>query len=1237
MMGRKFYLPFILAIFFAAGSAVGQSGEIRGKVMERGTREGVPFSSVAAFQNGAQVQATVTDFEGNYSLKPLNPGKYDVKATSVGFTAAEVQGVLVSADKSAFVDIELGKGVQLDSVIITGYKVPLIDKGNPATQKTMQFEDIQAAPVREVNAIAAQSAGVYTNGGDGQLYFRGSRSDATAYYVDGVKVRGNLAISNKAAEQITVITGGVPAQYGDLTGGIVSVSTRGPSKDFTGGLEFVSSKLFDDYDYNQASFAFSGPIFTKRDSVGRKSGQPLLGFFVAGDYTYQKDRFPSYVDLYKVKDDVLADIEANPLVKAQTGFGFNRKAEYVTYDDMETIGYHQNIPQKVYRINPKLDFRPANNVYVSLGGDIEYIDQTDYSRLYELFNYKNNSHTTNQTYRVFGKLTQRFGDASGESKSDIKNAYYTIQADYTNFYGKTENSQHEDRLFDYGYVGRFTTTRTPFYFQLPGDNFTTYFGDFSTNVDFEPYSNPSNALILNPLMTNYTTQYYSLAPSAAGYYQDIRQIPLNGGLINGDNRFNQNVYGIWAATGRVPTGYGYQSNEQFHISLQGSADIKNHSIIAGMEYEQRTDRFYQVLPSRLWDAMRNLGNFNIQSLDISDSIWSANMDTLYFNYLYNPTQNVDSENAVGFYENVRTKLGIPMNQWVDIDKYDPSTYSLNMFPVDQLLAQGVFNSGSYGYNMFGAKDNAQGGLDGFQDFLTKKDENNNFVRPMPAFRPIYAAGYISDRFTLNDLIFNVGVRVDIFNANQPAMKDKYLLYNAYTAGQLQNTKFSNVEVPDGIGDDYVVYVNDIYNPTKILGYRNGDHWYNAEGSEINNVNDELIQASSNTSGTIQPFLVDPQAAKTRTINIDAFKNYEVQTTFMPRIAFSFPISDEAYFAAHYDILTQRPPNSGLLRFNPYTYYLMSQGIAGTISNPDLKPEKTTSYEISFQQKLTNSSAFTIAAFYKELKDMIEIINVPYAYPITYQTFGNVDFGTTKGLTFSYDLRRTANVRMNIAYTLQFANGTGSNPGTNAGLLSINSEMTNLREPMPLNYDQRHTINVSLDYHYSYGKNYNGPVWFGKQVFSNAGLNILMNAGSGTPYTRIKEPVQTQNPSVVGRTQLAGSINGSRLPWQFSLDAKLDKSFKVKTGKKADGRDRRALDMNVYLQVLNVLDSRLVTGVYQATGNPDDDGYLTSPKAQSSIQSQIDPASYITMYSISMNDPGNYLAPRRVRLGVQVNF
>src|SRR5262245_22958862 len=98
-MGRIIYLPFLLLFLLAGNLAVAQVGEIRGKVVEKGTKEGVAFASVAAFLNGAQVQGTVTDIDGNYSIKPLTPAKYDVKATSVGYTPAEVKGVLVSADK----------------------------------------------------------------------------------------------------------------------------------------------------------------------------------------------------------------------------------------------------------------------------------------------------------------------------------------------------------------------------------------------------------------------------------------------------------------------------------------------------------------------------------------------------------------------------------------------------------------------------------------------------------------------------------------------------------------------------------------------------------------------------------------------------------------------------------------------------------------------------------------------------------------------------------------------------------------------------------------------------------------------------------------------------------------------------------------------------------------------------------------------------------------------------------
>ena len=142
-MGRKFYLPLFAFILLGIGSFA-QSGEIRGKVTEKGGTEGIPFASVAALLNGTQVQATVTDFDGNYSIKPLDPGKYDVKATSVGYQAQEVHGVLVSTDKISFADFALGKGVELKTVEIVEYLVPLIDKGSPATQKTVTYDEIQA-------------------------------------------------------------------------------------------------------------------------------------------------------------------------------------------------------------------------------------------------------------------------------------------------------------------------------------------------------------------------------------------------------------------------------------------------------------------------------------------------------------------------------------------------------------------------------------------------------------------------------------------------------------------------------------------------------------------------------------------------------------------------------------------------------------------------------------------------------------------------------------------------------------------------------------------------------------------------------------------------------------------------------------------------------------------------------------------------------------------------------------
>ena len=93
-MGRKIYLPLII-ISLLGFQSLAQTGELRGRVTEKGTTESVPFAHVAAYLNGSLVQGAQSDFDGNYVIKPLSPGKYDIKVTYTGYTPADVTGIIV--------------------------------------------------------------------------------------------------------------------------------------------------------------------------------------------------------------------------------------------------------------------------------------------------------------------------------------------------------------------------------------------------------------------------------------------------------------------------------------------------------------------------------------------------------------------------------------------------------------------------------------------------------------------------------------------------------------------------------------------------------------------------------------------------------------------------------------------------------------------------------------------------------------------------------------------------------------------------------------------------------------------------------------------------------------------------------------------------------------------------------------------------------------------------------------
>ena len=301
-----------------------------------------------------------------------------------------------------------------------------------------------------------------------------------------------------------------------------------------------------------------------------------------------------------------------------------------------------------------------------------------------------------------------------------------------------------------------------------------------------------------------------------------------------------------------------------------------------------------------------------------------------------------------------------------------------------------------------------------------------------------------------------------------------------------------------------------------------------------------------------------------------------------------------------------------------------------VNNPNLTPEKTIDYELGFQQVLSKRSSLKISGFYREQRNQVALINMAGAYPRSYRSWGNIDFGTIKGTTIAYDLRRSGNISMRLSYTLQFASGTGSD--ATSALSLVNSGQPNLRTIFPYSYDQRHQITGTLDYRYGEGKDYNGPVLFGKDILANTGINLVGNFASGSPYSAQKTITPAASMSG-GSGTLKGKVNGSRKPGTFRTDMQIDKNLIVKFGED----DKKSANLNIYLLVNNVFNTANILNVYRATGNPDDDGYLNAAQYQNEIAIQNDEMAFRNYYAMKMNNPFNYAMPRTIRLGVKLDF
>ena len=1221
-----------LGLLVTANLVIAQ-GVLTGTITDAKTGEPLPFVNVIAEQNGQQMGGAQTGMDGTFQIKPLQPGSYDIKASSIGYKSVLKQGVKVAASGfSTGGDIKMEPTAeQLDEVQIIDYQTPLIEKGTAESGKRITSDDIDKMSANSVDGIIAQVGGVTDNDGSAGS----ARGESNMQnYVNGAKKQGSVNVPKAAIQEIQVILGGTPAQYGESIGGTTNITLKPPQNKFEGMVSYRTSEPFDTRGYHRGDVYLTGPIWTKKNKeTGAEN--TILGFRLAGYDSYTHDPYlrPKDRYYYMLKDNVREQLEKSPLVYDPASGAVNYAAAYLTKKDFEQVGRKPNLWGNMMYIEGGLDFRPTKTTSLKINGEYAYSRSKNGSIAAMLLANVNNFESEGNSFQIMADFTQKLS-SDDNTTSKIKNVLFDVLGSYQRQYSESYHKDFRDDYFKYGHVGIFERTFEPTYalsrMDIDGDGALEYVyeqnGWLESNVDFTPSK-------YNPGLSAYTNQLYNdeMFAEYRGSLINFVNIRQLNGLVNGD--LPSLIYSRFTNIGSVASSaYSKTEQQSIYAAAKISADLGKHSLELGFQYDQQIYRSYSLVAGSLWTLMRQEANQQIMYRNLDNPIIDNTGDIPYVKY----DRNYDEGSQTFFDKKLRESLGMAVDgtNYIDIDRYDPSTFSLDMFSADELYNTGGSSAlvSYFGYDHTGKKITGKTSL---QDYFN----GVNGRRELGAWEPIYMAGYIQDQFLFRDLIFNIGIRVDRFDGNQMGLKDPYLLYSSYTAGDLRRNGRS-ADIPVGISDDAIVYVNTLssssnFGNVQIRGFRSGEGsastWYNANG--------EIISDPSKIQGASGQPLPYRKGVLTETglpenISTDAFKDYEPQIVAMPRIAFSFPVSDKSEFKASYDIIARRP-SSGYWMAGYANYLFMEKMDGQILTNPNLKPEKITNYELGFQQVLSSSSALTISAYYKQTRDLIALVQYTGADPTNmYYSYDNQDFRTTKGLTIAYDLRRMKNIRINANYTLQYAEGTTGLPTTTLVSL-IRAGYPNVKMLFPISDDRRHEFKLGFDFRYQGGDKYNGPVT--KRVVTgkdgeprvksikwlqNFGVNATAVAQSGAPSTKYFSNTQQT---------IVGSFRGARLPWVFRLDMTLDKAFLIKVGK-------RNTMLDVFCSMINVLDTKNITSVFGVTGDPDDNGYLTDPETQTVIGAQLNETSFRDIYSMYLNNAYYYYStPRRVEIGVQYSF
>jgi hypothetical protein len=291
--GASWLAAVVFALALTGVGALAQSltGDVYGKVTDANGAV-IPGARVTVRNVGTDARRqTTTDDGGEFRLASLPAADYQVEAEATGFVKG-VESFKLAVGQGLAVNLVLKTPGLVESVMVSDEAGVSVQTDSAALGGVIGSRQITELPLngRNIDQLALLEPGVFstTNRSIGgtihgtQININGSMGRSSRYLLDGTNVAdtfnnglGSTAdtfLGVDAVREFRVLTNSYGPEYGQASGGVVTIVTKSGTNDFHGSaFEFLRNDRFDARNF----FDAEKPSF-KRNQFGFSAGGALV-------------------------------------------------------------------------------------------------------------------------------------------------------------------------------------------------------------------------------------------------------------------------------------------------------------------------------------------------------------------------------------------------------------------------------------------------------------------------------------------------------------------------------------------------------------------------------------------------------------------------------------------------------------------------------------------------------------------------------------------------------------------------------------------------------------------------------------------------------------------------------------------------------------------------------------------------------------------------------------------------